>query len=110
MQQNDQEQGQGCGSPPCFITMTDRVNGNCGPNPCPQPPPPDPPTKPNGVSKCVLMATIDNPPDPKQIKIEVQDSAGLNTIHVDEHVNADTKIDPDQYQGSTDPIIVTATK
>jgi hypothetical protein len=108
--QNGNTNGQGCDDSPCYITMTDRIGGTCGPNPCPQPPPPDTPTKPNGGSTCALIATIDSPPDPKQIKIEVQDSAGVSNINVDQHINATTDIDPQSYQGSTDPIIVTATK
>jgi hypothetical protein len=111
MQQNGGENSNGCGSSPCNIEMIDRVANDCGATPCTVfPPPPDPPTKPqggNGSPTCVLTDTIAGPP--KQIKIEVQDSSGVSSIHVDQSSNATVDI-PAGYQGSTGPIMVTATK
>jgi hypothetical protein len=111
MTQNNGENSNGCGNSPCNIDTLDLVTNNCGAVHCTVfPPPPDPPTKPqggNGSPTCVLNATIAGPP--KQIKIEVQDASGVSNINVDQATNASVDL-PSGYQGSTSPIMVTATK
>jgi len=111
MTQNGQGSSTGCGNAPCNVDIIDQVPTDCGAAQCTSfPPPPDPPTKPqggNGAPTCVLNATIAGPP--KQIKIEVQDANGVSNINVDQSANATVDI-PSGYQGSTDPIMITATK
>lgn len=111
MDQNDHSQSDGCSASPCNKQIIDLATTDCGAAHCTNfPPPPDPPTKPqggNGSPTCVLNATIAGPP--KQIKIEVQDPSGVSNINVDQATNATVDV-PSGYQGSTDPIMITATK
>jgi hypothetical protein len=108
MDQNDHSQSDGCSASPCNKQIIDLATTDCGAAHCTTfPPPPNPPTKPQSNPTCVLNATIAGPP--KQIKIEVQDANGVSNINVDAASNATVDV-PSGYQGSSDPIIVTATK
>jgi hypothetical protein len=116
IQQSDADPEQGCpGDNSCNmgLIVVDGNEATCGPDSsdpnttCPPPPGPPPlPQKPSSGTPpaCYLIGSIPG----QSIAVEVQDDQGLQDI-AETHTNA-TVVIPAYSAGTTDPVIVTATK
>ncbi len=108
--QFDHTHRNGCDAPHCHIGLIviNGVETTCTDTCPPQPGPPPPPDNPSGTPPtCALIGTVDGPP--KQIKIQVEDAQGVDSIDVDQ-TNATSTFDPPTLAGSPTSVVVTATK